>query len=206
LTFDCKSRKKIRSKVLKKWKVFKVRKKVTKLNKLIYFKFILSKFILENLLYKVLNIPNSILLQNSYYLLKYNKPLLFLNYKIFNKLHYLRRSLYFIDAINILSFGLRYKLPLIILYFIINELHKTPKHRLFLNNLSIIFKLFIELSIIYEGFKLTINGPIGKHGRTKIFTLQIGILQIQSYVCNVTYAISFSITKFGSLGIRLWIT
>jgi hypothetical protein len=176
------------------------------ISKFIYYKFLLCKFIFETFLYKVFNIPSKIMMRNSYFLLRRSKRLLFLNYKVFSRLHYIKRFLYFIDAVNIISFGLHYKLPIILLQFIINELHKTRRHRSFLNSFGVIAKIFIKLSKIYHGLKLIVCGPIGKHGRTKFFKLEVGHLLIQSYKFDVLYAMSFCVTRFGSLGVRVWIS
>jgi hypothetical protein len=158
---------------------------------------------LENLIYTVLKYSNKIFIQNSYFLLKHSYKLRIFSYKLFNKLFFLKRFLYTIDAINVSCLSLKYKLNDILLFFIINELHKTKKHYYFLNNLRLILKIIYNKSRLISGFKLIITGPIGKHSRTKIFKFQFGYLQLQTIHKIILYSISTCTTKFGSLGIRL---
>ena len=170
---------------------------------------LLSKYTFENILSSVLeNKKINIFYKNHCKFFLINKPLLFSVYRVYNNLFYLHRNKYFIDLVNIIGFNIHFKKHSLesLVQFIQRELHRTKKHRQFLNSLILVFKEFIkDNKDILGGFKLIILGPIGKHGRTKFFKFETHDMPLQTFNKIIYYNIASCTTKFGTLGIRLWV-
>jgi hypothetical protein len=195
-------------KAIKQLKIKKTKKKKIKI---IIYKTVISKYYLENILYSILQIPNKIFFAGCLKLFKNDKQLSKTTFNIYNNIIYIRKYIYFIDLVNIISLNLTFKHFQItsLLHFIINELSRTKRHRPFLNNFKQVLIKLIKIKKFSDlTFKIIVTGPIGKHGRTKFFKFETKpytvILQNLKY--NTFYNIGYCLTPFGTLGIRLWIS
>jgi hypothetical protein len=199
-------------KVLKKLKIRKKKIKIKKKKiKMIVYKTLISKYYLENILYSILQVPNKIFFTGCLKIFKNDKQLSKTTFNIYNKIIYIRRYIYFIDLVNILSLNLTFKHFQItsLLHFIINELSRTKRHRPFLNNFKqVLIKLIKIKKFSYLTFKIIVTGPIGKHGRTKFFKFETKpyTVVLQSLKYNTFYNMGYCLTPFGTLGVRLWIS
>jgi hypothetical protein len=178
---------------------------------MIVYKTLISKYYLENILYSILQVPNKIFFTGCLKIFKNDKQLSKTTFNIYNKIIYIRRYIYFIDLVNILSLNLTFKHFQItsLLHFIINELSRTKRHRPFLNNFKqVLIKLIKIKKFSYLTFKIIVTGPIGKHGRTKFFKFETKpyTVVLQSLKYNTFYNIGYCLTPFGTLGVRLWIS
>jgi hypothetical protein len=172
------------------------------------------RFTLESLVYKLYKISNRLVLKSAVFLYK-RFALLHANYQITTlpRLFYLRKQPYFIDCINLININFFYKKHKLIslLYFVSSELTIIRRHSRFLNVLRRLMGYFIGTSHRFsrrklhcKSFKMLLNGPINKHGRTKIYMVEFVGLRLQHFTANVVFNIKFCNTKFGVLGIRIW--
>jgi hypothetical protein len=56
-----------------------------------------------------------------------------------------------------------------------------------------------------RGIKINIKGKINAADRTRLKTIQEGIIPIQSFNKNVTYALAHARVKTGAFGIKVWL-
>jgi hypothetical protein len=126
-------------------------------------------------------------------------------YIIYKRFFYYHKTDNYVDTINIILYTLRYQRPNFLISFVCRELERTPYHNRFLKMMKQILVEFYETVKIFSGFKLSIRGPVNKHARTKRLHYTVGSVPTQTFTENIEYFNFFSNTKFGTLGLRLWI-
>jgi len=136
---------------------------------------------------------------------KHTTHIRYKSYLIYKRFFYYQRSDNFVDCINIILFTIRYHIANFIVSFICRELERTPYHNRFIRMMKQILAEFYNNTKIFTGFKLSIRGPVNKHARTKRLHYIFGGVSIQTFKISIDYFNFFSITKFGALGIRLWV-
>jgi len=94
----------------------------------------------------------------------------------------------------------------VFLLIIAREIAKTRKQSQFLSIVSnILSKLYFYNKLGYSGARLLVKGKIGRHGRTKTFYSNIGIIQQQNLKLPINFYFITTATYYGALGIRLWL-
>jgi ribosomal protein S3 len=80
------------------------------------------------------------------------------------------------------------------------------KHNFFLNFLKRIFYLFIYSNISnILGIKLKIKGRFNGSLRSKTRIIKLGNISLQSFQSDLLYKNDTVFTKYGTIGIKIWI-
>jgi hypothetical protein len=165
------------------------------------------KRILEKLIFKCLGYQGRCFFKNIYTIFdtKQAKPIIYRVYLIYKRFPYYKRTTYFVDSVNLLFYTIYCRSPNLLISFMCRELERTTLHNRFLKMMKQIMSEFYERLPIFEALKFLIKGPVNRHGRTKKLTYVFGSVPCQTFTKDVTYYNFFSNTRFGTVGMRLWI-
>jgi hypothetical protein len=189
---------------------FRVAYKKTKLktNKLLFHRKLLQfKRIIESLIFKELQYVGRCYFKNVFVLFTSPgmKQLTYRVYLIYQRFPYYKRTTNFIDSINILLYTLYCNLPNLLISFMCRELERTKLHNKFLRMVRQVMSEFYEHIQIFNAIKFIIKGPVNRHGRTKTIKYVFGAVPCQTFTKDINYFNFFSNTKFGTVGLRLWV-
>jgi hypothetical protein len=152
------------------------------------------KFFIRHSIYLVTSTSNSTSDNSTY-----------LAFTIYKKLTYLHKNYLFLDGLNIVLISLNYKFPDIIIFFLAREFEISTLHYKILHIVkSIMLEVYSSYNIL-QSFRLLITGPVNKHSRTKQYKLQVGYIATNVLKHSITFSKFFANSRFGSLGLRLWL-
>jgi len=165
------------------------------------------KRIIENLIFKELQYVGRCYFKNVFALFtSLNvRQITYQVYIIYQRFQYYKRATNFIDSINILIYTLYCGLPNLLISFMCRELERTRLHNKFLRMVRQVMSEFYEHIPIFNAIKFIIKGPVNRHGRTKTIKYTFGAVPCQTFTKDVNYFNFFSNTKFGTVGLRLWV-
>lgn len=112
------------------------------------------------------------------------------------------------DTLYVLFIALILKKTEFLAKFLGYQLKRMPKNRrqtkliYYLRNLMR-YALTVQEDII--GFRIQFTGRINGRPRSKITTLNEGILPLQTQSAGIEYGESFGITRYGTIGVKIWI-
>lgn len=177
--------KKLRLKMYRGFLIFKILS--LKLRSIIsmYYKFYpliqISNFIYSSLTYKINNI----------------------NIFEFKRLKLWHKGDFFLIFISFMFFTGIYLL--IYLSLFIKKINKKMHYKYVFSYLGLIKKLFLKQLIPLLGFKFKIMGRLGGSLRKKCILYKIGRINLFSLNCKINYTNELIVTKYGVMGLKLWL-
>lgn len=89
--------------------------------------------------------------------------------------------------------------------FISHNLCFLAKHSFFLMFFIDFLKIILSLYKHVIGVKIVISGKLNGFSRSQVKKMQVGRIPLQTWQVNNNYGFSESFTKYGKLGIKVWI-
>lgn len=112
------------------------------------------------------------------------------------------------DVLNILYISFCLKQPQMLVRFLGYQLMKTSRKKKHTKLLKVLWSGMRVLMSIHKdvlGFKIKMKGRINGKRRARFEIKRYGTLPLQKQTANISYGSSYGITKYGSLGIKIWI-
>jgi hypothetical protein len=183
----------------------KTKAKTTQL--IFHCKILQFKRVIEDLIFKELQYVGRCHFKNVFALFTSSntRQITYQVYIIYQRFQYYKRATNFIDSINILIYTLYCGLPNLLISFMCRELERTRLHNKFLRMVRQVMSEFYEHIDIFTAIKFIIKGPVNRHGRTKTIKYTFGAVPCQTFTKDINYFNFFSNTKFGTVGLRLWV-
>lgn len=111
------------------------------------------------------------------------------------------------DVLNILYISFCLKQPQMLVRFLGYQFMKSSRKKKHTKLLKVLLKGMRVLMSIHKdvlGFKIKMKGRVNGKRRARFEVRRSGILPLQKQTANIFYGSHYGITKYGSLGIKIW--